>query len=309
MKGCELSIQGYEMGNCLIETGKGKETACSATLKEEGGVIYRRIRSIHLSRPEHYLSIYQSGCNSECRFCHSWYFTQFVEGKWMSPKDITEEAERYEKKVNVIEPKERATSYHAYEAEGESIYSPQGFEPARNIVGFTGGDLLCRPDFYAQCTREIKKKTDLMVLIETNGYGLTNENLGKLKEADVDSFWLDIKAYDGNKHEELTGISNDRILQLPKKILELDFTLEVSSLYIPGHVELRQLEDIARLLASVHEDIPFAILAYFPEYKMYERSPKVEEMIDAYRKAKEAGLKNVRLGNVNISEEVLKNEN
>ena len=90
----------------------------------------------------------------------------------------------------------------------EILLSPQGWGPARNIVAFTGGDLTCCPEFYAQSVRLIKAETKLWVLIETNGYGLTPQTLDQLKEAGVDTFWLDIKAQDDGDHKWLTGCFN-----------------------------------------------------------------------------------------------------
>jgi pyruvate-formate lyase-activating enzyme len=183
----------------------------------------------------------------------------------------------------------------------EIVLSPQGWGPARNIVAFTGGDLTCRPEFYVECTRLIKAETQLWVLVETNGYGLTPQNLDALKEAGVDSFWLDIKAYDGTDHKWLTGCFNRNILKLPGEIVKRGFVLEVLSLYIPNLVETLQLKKIAQLIFDVDPEIPFTILAFFPEYQMKRyKSPKISEMIEAYMGAKAAGLRNVRLGNAGI---------
>jgi len=183
----------------------------------------------------------------------------------------------------------------------EILLSPQGWGPARNIVAFTGGDLTCCPDFYAACARLIKAETSLWVLIETNGYGLTPQNLDVLKEAGVDSFWLDIKAYDETDHKWLTGCFNRNLLRLPEEILKRGFVLEVLSLYIPHLVETPQLKKIAQHLFNVDPDIPFTLLAFFPEYQMKKyRSPKVSEMIEAYTAVKAVGLRNVRLGNTGI---------
>ena len=181
------------------------------------------------------------------------------------------------------------------------LLSPQGWGPARNIVAFTGGDLTCRPLFYARCARLIKDKTSLWVLIETNGYGLTPENLRLLKDSGVDSFWLDIKAYHHKVHRWLTGCSNEEVLKLPGRLREMGFILEVLSLYIPGVVESDQLRLIARLLAGVDADIPFTILAFFPQYLMKSyRPPNVEEIVRAYQEVKAEGLRKIRLGNIGV---------
>ena len=117
----------------------------------------------------------------------------------------------------------------------------------------------------------------------------------------MDAFWLDIKAYDDDKHKWLTGCSNENILKLPKEILERGFVLEVLSLLIPGVVESDELESIAQSLVAVDASIPFTILAFFPEYRMKEyKSPSVIEMIEAYHRVKATGLKNIRLGNIGV---------
>ena len=117
----------------------------------------------------------------------------------------------------------------------------------------------------------------------------------------MDAFWLDIKAYDPDKHTWLTGCANDYILRLPEEILKRDFVLEVLSLYIPGLVEADDLERIARRLTTVDATIPFTILAFFPEYQMKDfESPSVVEMVEAYQRVKATGLQHIRLGNVGV---------
>lgn len=320
---CRMKEQGYERGSCLVLAEDSHAPACQATLQSEKNTPRRLITSLQLSRPENYLSIYQSGCNFSCKKCHSWYFSKIKDGIWYSPDDILKEAREYEKKVTLIEPRDKATAWHSHDTcrccgwcvmlrrrsdlcpsvlDPEAIVlSPQGFGPARNIVAFTGGDLTCHPEFYGECAQRIKSYTRLWVLIETNGYGLTAKTLDYLKSTGVDAFWLDIKAFDPEKHRWLTGCNNDHILKLPEEILKRDFILEVLSLHIPGLVEGEEIENIAHLLASVDPTIPFTILAFFPEYKMKDfRKPTVEEMVDSYQRARRAGLKNIRLGNVGI---------
>jgi len=329
---CRLVEQGFKQGSCLTfykpeklhSTEYLKDRACKVTLKWEDDTPSRVIRDISLSRPEDYLSIYQSGCNFSCLKCHSWEFTKYRNGQWMSPQEIIAFAQEYAKLVTVKEPKERATSFHAHDlcrhcgscvASGKRsdlcpdklkpeqiLLSPQGFGPARNIVAFTGGDLACQPDWYCQIGTKIKELSlDLWVLFETNGYGLTPTNLDLYKNSGIDAYWLDIKAWDKGVHKKLTGVENDWILKLPEEILKRDFTLEVLSLYIPGWVETDQIEKIADHLAKVDKEIPFTILAFFGAYKLKDvPCPTLDQMLDAYEKTKRSGLKNVRMGNISV---------
>ncbi len=320
---CRLINQGYSTGSCLVKVDGRRRLACRATLRDENDQVSRLITSVHLSRPENYLSIYQSGCNFSCRKCHSWYFSKTADGSWYTPRDILKAARRYDNLVTLSEPRIKATAWHAHDScrccgscvsQGHRssacpgvldprsiVLSPQGFGPARNIVAFTGGDVACCPEFYGECARLIKAHTSLWVLLETNGYGLTPRNLDYLQEAGVDSIWLDIKAFNSDIHRWLTGCSNQRILGLPAEICRRNMVLEVLSLYIPGVVEIEDLIKIGQLLQAVDSEIPFTLLAFFPEYRMkHYRSPTVKEMVSAYRHVKATGLKNIRLGNLGV---------
>ena len=320
---CRNKLQGFSMGSCRVEFNGRHAPACQVTLRQQDQETARLITSVHLSRPENYLSIYQSGCNFSCRKCHSWYFSKVKDGKWYTPQEILKEAIAYDASVTLVEPRDKATAWHAHDtcrccgscvAYGERssscpgvlapetiTLSPQGVGPVRNIAAFTGGDLVCCPDFYGECARLIHAHTNLWLLIETNGHGLTPQNLDYLQGSGVDAFWLDIKAFDGKKHKWLTGCSNKNILKLPAEILKRNFVLEVLSLYIPDLVEADDLEKIARLLAGVDRAIPFTILAFFPEYRMKDfKSPTVQEIVGAYEKAKATGLQNIRLGNLGV---------
>ena len=201
---CQLVEQEFKIGSCLTRVKNTNKQACDVTLKREGQKWSRLIKSAHLSRPEHYFSVYQSGCNHHCLKCHSFEFSQRAEGAWISSEGIGLMAKEYERKVTVREKRERATMWHAtdlcrscgscvlYGKKSELcpgalelkdiVLSPQGFGPARNIVAFTGGDLSCCVDFYCQSAEEIKNNCENMwILLETNGYGLTPANLDRLK--------------------------------------------------------------------------------------------------------------------------------
>jgi pyruvate formate lyase activating enzyme len=320
---CNLIKQGYPQGSCFVQVEHEKALACEATLKQTDTGIRRLISAVHLSRPENYLSIYQSGCNFSCRKCHSWRFSKVAKGDWWSPADILKACKEYAKGVTLREPRDRATAFHAHDScrccgacvmhgkrsslcpkviqKEEILLSPQGWGPARNIVAFTGGDLTCCPEFYVECAQLIKAETDLWVLIETNGYGLTPQNLDRFKDAGVDSFWLDIKAFDESDHKWLTGCFNRNILKLPEAIVKRGFTLEVLSLYIPTLVETPQLKKIARLIFDLNPEIPFTISGFFPEYQMKcYKSPKASEIVEAYHAVRAIGLRNVKLGNTGV---------
>jgi len=96
---CNMVKQGYQKGECETRLkDNSKKPACQATLKFENGQYYRVISAMHLSRPEDYFSIYQSGCNHNCLKCHSWEFSKHFNGRWYSTDEIAEECKYYESK-------------------------------------------------------------------------------------------------------------------------------------------------------------------------------------------------------------------
>jgi pyruvate formate lyase activating enzyme len=322
---CAMVEQGWEIGGCLVEMPDGRRArACRVALREDDGVYSRLIKSAHLSRPEHYYSIYQSGCNHDCRKCHSWDFSKHLNGSWYTNEQIANLARAYERQVTWWEPRERATMFHGASLcrscgsciirgspgplcpgvlePGQVVLGPQGWGPVRNIVAFTGGDIACRSDYYAHVTECIKKRTsNIWVLLETNGWGLTPPNLDQLAAAGLDAFWLDIKAFHEAVYRRLCGTGNETVLQAPAEILSRGFTLEVLTLFIPGWVETDQITAIARLIAALDPNVPFTILAFFPAHKMQRtRPPTLREMIEACEAVCDAGLRQVRLGNCGI---------
>ncbi|MHA1961722.1 MAG: radical SAM protein [Candidatus Thorarchaeota archaeon] len=320
--------QGISRGSCKVASEEGKlEQACRITLRHNEDTGYERlIKSMLLSRPEDYLSIYQSGCNHTCLKCHSHEFSKVATGEWMSADDIAEVVRKYKEFITVYEPKEAATSWHAHRLckhcgsclmygkpsancpgalkPEQVVVSPQGFGPARNIVAFTGGDVLCQPEFYVSVARKIKEVSrDIWVLLETNGYGLTEKNLKLFADGGIDSFWLDIKAYSEDVYRKLCGTTNRHILESVERIVDYGFTLEILTLFIPGLVETEEHVKIAELVADVDSEIPFTLLAFFPFYRLLEpenRPPTAVEMAASYMSIKNAGLTNVRLGNLGV---------
>ena len=323
---CNLAAQGFPSCGNLVRSADGTRvgTPCELGILEAGGTIYRLIYDIVLSRPEDYLSIYQSCCNHRCAMCHSWYFSQIAIGSWYSPRDILRAVLDYVEKVTVWEPRHRATMWHASDlcahcgycrVKGEPgpycprvlkkeqvVLSPQGWGPARNIISFTGGDLYCQPKFYVETFRLIKKElSNVWIHIETNGYGLIPKNLELLYEAGLDSIWLDMKAYKEDTYQMLCGTTNKWILELPARIKDMGLVLEIVLLYIPTIVEIEDIEGFAKLIADVDKDIPVMLLAFFPEFMLTNlRGPTYEEIVKAYKVLKSYGLKNVRIGNVGV---------
>ena len=77
--------------------------------------------------------------------------------------------------------------------------------------------------------------------------------------------------------------------------------LIASTLMVPGYIDGREVEHIARFIASLDPEIPYSLLAFHPEYRMTDLAAtsreQARECLDA---ARQAGLRRVRGGNMHL---------
>ena len=168
-----------------------------------------------------------------------------------------------------------------------SAKSIAGLIPPGNEVMLAGGE----PTLYRQGLLSLIHELDAQkVILSTNGYLLDRsllENLGGI------TVHIDLKALDPKLHRWYTGKDNATVLEAIRMLHDLDFDFEVSTVYIPGIVETREIGNIARFLSGVG-DIRYKIMRYVPANNFSSR-PGVHEIQDAVNTARKY------LGNVSSS--------
>ena len=115
---------------------------------------------------------------------------------------------------------------------------------------------------------------------------------------------FDLKAFDEEIHYALSGVSNQRTLEnfthtakrhadRPDNPLIL-----ASTLLVPGYVDTEQVRKIARIIASINPEIPYALLGFAPNFYLSDLPcTSIEQAEQAQAAALDAGLANVRIGN------------
>jgi pyruvate formate lyase activating enzyme len=69
-------------------------------------------------------------------------------------------------------------------------------------------------------------------------------------------------------------------------------------LLIPGYIDEEEIRNIARFIASIDPEIPYSLLAFYPNYMLTDLPPTSRSHANRCIKvAKEEGLRNVHLGN------------
>jgi pyruvate formate lyase activating enzyme len=118
---------------------------------------------------------------------------------------------------------------------------------------------------------------------------------------------FDLKAYTEELHIALTGWSNQRTLENFARAgrqfaRRPDPPLVIAStLLVPGYVDAKEVGRIARFIAGINPDIPYALLGFAPHYMMTDLPHTSVRHAHAARQATlDAGLNNVRIGNVHL---------
>jgi pyruvate formate lyase activating enzyme len=134
--------------------------------------------------------------------------------------------------------------------------------------------------------------------------------LGEILELSLESggcVKFDIKAWNESLHTALCGISNHRtkenferaarwIQKRPKLPL-----LIASTLLVPGYIDEKEVREISRWIASLDPEIPYALLAFHPQFYFKDLPMTSKEMaIRCKEVAEREGLRRVRIGNLHL---------
>ncbi len=116
------------------------------------------------------------------------------------------------------------------------------------------------------------------VLGHTNGSGIPLP--------DLDGANVGLKAWNKDVHRAVTGQERDYLFAKVAAAHEERMDLKVNVVYVPGLVDIDQVEKIAAWLASLNADIPFHIMGYIPVPGQPYLQPSMEQMKTAEQVSK-----------------------
>lgn len=262
--------------NCVIENGHiGK---CNVRKHEDGKLFtlnYGEITSASLDPIEkkplyyfkpssHIFSVGSFGCNFTCSFCQNYSISQLpAESRFVSKEKLVEIILTMENNIGV------AFTYNEPSIWYEYVYD---------------------------CSK-LLKETDpnAAVVLVTNGY-ISEEPLRKLLPY-VDAMNIDLKSFNTNYYKNLCGGSLNPVLKTIETAVK-SCHVEITTLLVSGENDsLEEVEEIAKFLSNLSQDIPLHLSRYFPRYKLKNSPTDISFM----RKAEEVArrhLHKVILGNI-----------
>ena len=207
-------------------------------------------------------------------------------------------------------------SYHQMAKERRPLASPEelvnAILPRTACICFFGGDPSPQMVFALRaCKLALEKYPGKILRIcwETNG-NINPRYLRQMAEVSLKTggcVKFDLKAWNEDLHQSLTGVSNRQTLanfaalaDYCKERPEPPF-LVASTLLVPGYVDSVEVEAIAKFIAGLNPDIPYSLLAFYPQHFLGDLPlTSKQEALACREAALAAGLKRVRLGNIHL---------
>lgn len=224
------------------------------------------------------LAVFFHACSLNCLFCQNWHFRELT---------LRPETKNIEDFLNAITSKVSCICYFGGDPSPQILFAIKASEEALKN----------------------KKNKILRICWETNG--LMNKNMLKkaveLSLASGGCIKFDLKAWNENLHIALTGISNKKILEnfafVSQYIKERPKVplLIASTLLVPGYIDEKEVEGIAKFIADLNPEIPYRLLAFYPHFYMKDLPLTSKDLAyRCYEIAKKAGLKRVSIGNIHL---------
>ncbi|UCH63510.1 MAG: radical SAM protein [Fidelibacterota bacterium] len=223
----------------------------------------------------HNLAVFYKSCTANCLFCQNWHFRR------ASPTNS--------ETISALELASAANS-------------------DTFCVCFFGGDPSSQMPHALAAAKHLAQQ-GVRVCWETNGM-MHPKLLNAAVEYSVRTggcIKFDLKAFDEEVHLALTGVSNRRtkenFIRAARRIAERPKIPLViaSTLLVPGYIDADQVSRIADFVAKINPEIPYALLAFAPNFHMCDSQyTSIRHAREAEAAARGAGLDTVRIGNQHL---------
>lgn len=233
------------------------------------------------------LAVFFGGCMLNCLFCQNFEHKEMVakalKGSFKALVSVDEVVEvGLSDKVSCV----------CFFGGDPGPHAPQALAIARKLLTLSSGKV-------KRVCWETNGLENPSVMSEMAKVSLTSGGIVK----------IDWKAWTPQVYEALAGVNGvkavERVKENVKLVNELSTSrpepplLVVSTLLVPGYVTIEEVKHIAEFLANVNPNIPYVLLAFYPTHLMSDLpTTSREHAFKAYEVARNAGLKEVFIGNV-----------
>ncbi|MGQ1908302.1 glycyl-radical enzyme activating protein [Marinifilum sp. RC60d5] len=220
-------------------------------------------------------TIFLKGCPLRCLWCHnpesfSPKIEEFNQTNRLAEKSVT---------TRVKIGKEYTTNQLVKEIEKDQLF----FDQSQGGVTFSGGEPLLQLDFLEVMLKECKQM-DIHTVVDTSGFA-PKENLQRISE-NVDLFLFDLKQMNDKDHRQLTGVSNQQILDNLSYLIEQKTNLIIRFPMIPGFNDSKvNVMKMIEFLTNLTSQAEIHILPYhrigkdkYARFNKENRMPEIPSM-------------------------------
>lgn len=270
--------------NCMIM--QGKRGSCGVRENHDGtlySMVYGKLVAastdpiekkplFHFMPNTNTLSIATSGCNLHCMWCQNWDISQIDHNE-----------------------------AHSYDMTPEGVVKKALKEKCQSI-SYTYVEPAIFYEFVLDVA-ELARKKGLKNVLVSNGY-LNPEPIKKLYRH-IDAVNIDLKGFTEEFYRKYCSARLKPVLDAIIQIKEMGIWLELTTLIIPGKNDDMQLikKMCLWIKDNVGTDVPLHFSRFHPAYKMQNVKPTpLATLEQAYKIAKQTGIKHVYIGNVREEE-------
>jgi len=227
------------------------------------------------------LAVFYHGCTFNCLFCQNWHHRQGARRpEYVSATELADAADA-------------RTACICFFGGDPTPQLPHSFRAALQARAQNRGRIL-------------------RICWETNGsmHPALCTGMAELALESGGCIKFDLKAWSEPLHRALCGAPNHRtqenFARLAARIPERPEPplLVASTLLVPGYIDEAEIGALARFIARLNPDIPYALLAFYPHFFLSDLARTSRRHAEAcLAAAQAAGLRRVRLGNVHLLSE------
>ena len=227
------------------------------------------------------LAVFYGACSFDCLFCQNWqYRKQIDDGQRMSAREL----------ANWVDER---TACICYFGGDPTPQLPHAVRASRLAIGDAGDRIL-------------------RICWETNG-SMSPKLLRQMAELSMNSggcIKVDLEAYSEELNTALTGVTNRRTMENFRTLAQMRNQrpdppfLIASTLLVPGYIDMEEVRNLAGFIASCGTDIPYALLAFYPQFYMGDLpTTSRSHAMECLEAARGSGLTNVHIGNLHLLSE------
>jgi pyruvate formate lyase activating enzyme len=243
---CEVLIDGDLAPACMTPVQKGMAVTLDPEILRHAEP--KRVVTLMRPPPHFHPSIFTHGCNFNCDLCHNWDLTFSSTAPTLTPAETL-------KRLNLV--------------------SDQDY-----WVGISGGEPTLNRRWLSAFVRKLRAASpEIRIQLDTNASILTPDYIDELIDAGITDISPDLKAERLETFIKVTGVTSEATarryldtswdaVRYIDRIYRDRVLMAVSVPCHPRTHSMKELEDIARSLASVNPKMPVTLIEYQPAFRL-----------------------------------------